>query len=146
MPHECSFFREMVIPHFDGQPSLEHVEQRRRSLTGSVDIASRNTGGNPSARAPGEGKDAGRMLGQGIERDLRASARMIHSSACDERGNVAVALARLGQQHEVGGLVVDREGEFAPDDPTDCRLTCALRKAHRTSQVVVIGQRQGRHA
>ena len=83
-----------------------------------------------------------------LQRDARLSARMIAPRAGDECADVAVSLARLGEQHEARGAVGAwrHERHFGADDAADAEFTRRGGEADSAAEVVVIGEREGGHA
>jgi hypothetical protein len=146
LPDEFAFLRETVVPALDGEPPLEDVEQRRRRLAGSVRVARRQAPRDPARGAAGECKEAARVRRQRVERHGRLATEGVHARARDERGDIAVPLARLGENDQVRARVVGQDGELCPDDPADAEFAGGLREAHSAAQVVVVGQGKRGHA
>ncbi len=146
MPDEGALLGEVMVPDLDGEPPLEEVEQGGRRLAGAIEVAGGDPRRDPPAGAAGEGEESAGVPRQRVERDLRAPARGIHPPAGDEGGEVAISLARLGEEDEVGGAVVHDQRQFAADDAADLRLARRLREAHGPPEVVVVGEGEGAHA
>jgi hypothetical protein len=143
---EFPFLGEPVVPALDGKPSLEDVEQRGGGLAGAIGIAGRDTARDPAGRAAGECKEPAAVGGERVEGDCRLTAECVHASARDQRGDVAVPLARLGEHDQVRTRAVGDDGEFRAYDPTDAELSRGYREAHRAAEVVVVGEGEGGHA
>ena len=90
------------------------------------------------------------MRGELVERDARlATVRHVLPREGDERGEVAVALARLGEQRQVRDerLRVTRarwndDGELGADDRRQLRFARRGGEADDASELVVVGDRE----
>ena len=170
-PDECPLLGQVVVPALDRDAPLEDVGERRQCLAGAVVVLARQALRHPAARTAGEGEEAAGVRGQRVERHGRPPARAVHARARHERREVAVPLARLGEEDEVRGTrdegrgtrdegrgtrdrrlqavrrlvrrhVPHRHAEFDADDRIDARRARRLGEAHGASQVIVVGERE----
>src|SRR5690606_31436910 len=91
---------------------------------------------------------AGAVCGELFEGDAWMAARMIATCARDERADVTVSLARLGEEHQARGAIsVGRyERDLRADDAADAEFTRSGGETHSAAEVVVIGEREGGRA
>src|SRR5438128_12373689 len=97
------------------------VEQRGCGFTGRIDVPACRKRGHPAARTTSEREQPIRVLRELFERDARAAACLrISSSECDQRREIRVALARLGEQRQVRDellvIVWNGDGELRTND------------------------------
>src|SRR3954468_17740926 len=160
--HRLALFGQPMIPAFDGYAAIECVFNRRRCLARAIEIASRYERRHPATRAPREREQPARVLRHEVERHGRLSPRIVHAGPCDERGEISVSLARLGEEYEmrdgclmVGGWwlttshqppTASHRTHFRPDDSVNSHLARCLREPHRASELVVIRERERRQA
>ena len=149
--HDGAFLRERMIPAFEGDTALEHVHQHRRRRARRVTLAAGEELRHPACRRAGECEEAGGVLRERVERHAGQAARMIHARARDEGAEVAVSVAVLGEQHDMGeerfgagGGHVERQ--FRPDDRIHPRRRGRRREPHGPAEVVAVGEREGAHA
>ena len=148
-----AFFGQAMIPALDGDAAPKNVEQRGRCLARPVGITALGQRSHPATRTTGERKQSCRVRCELVERHARRAARCIASCEGDERGEVAVSLARFGEQGQVGdewlGVVsarLDGDGELRTDEPAQPRLVRRDGEAHGATELVVIGEREGGEA
>ena len=146
LPDECLLLGKAVIPALDGQASVEEIEQRGHGFAGAVRIPGGEPLWHPAGRATGEREEAASMAGQGVERDGGISTRRVHAPPRDERAQVSIAFARLGQDDEVRAVVAGHHRQLGAEDAANVKLARGLGEPDRATEVVMVGQGEGRHA
>ena len=146
LPDEAAFLGQAMVPDFDGHPTLEEVDERRQRVTRFGRFVCGQERGDPAPRAPGEGKEAAGVPGEGVEGNAGGSPRVVEPAAGDEGGEVAVPFARFREQYDVRGMPIHLEGQLGAEDPIEPDLTRGLRKTHGAPEVVMIGEGEGGHA
>ena len=134
---------EPVIPALDGEPPIEDVVQPRGGLARAGCIAGDEPARDESARAAGEREQPLRVRGDGVERERGAPAIAVHARARDERGEIAVARAIFGEEHEmVRHAAVAAHGDLGADDALERTAVARLREGDDAAQLIVIGERE----
>ncbi len=140
-PDERALLFESVVPAFDGDAAAEDVDERGGGLARLVLEPARDEPRHPAARAAREREQSARMLREHVERHRRLTARPLHARLGDEHGQIPVALAILGEQHQVCGAR-HFYGELGPHDAIDPRFARRLRERDDAAELVVIGERE----
>ena len=128
----------------------EHVAQ---FTGGGVGVAGAPFGQqlrHPATRAAGEGHDALYVAGHEGPGHTGSAAFAVHASPCDERGDVAIAVARFGEEHHVraslGARVADvghAHGELDAQDAPDAERGAGRTEADHAPHFIVVGDGQG---
>jgi hypothetical protein len=132
--------------HSTGHSPVEEVHQCGERFVRTGGISSSKPAWDPAPGAAGEREEAVRVAGEGVEGDGGIAARRVHARPRDEGAQVAVSLARLGQRDEVRALAAGEHGQFGAQDAGQAQFTRREGEAHRAAQVVVVRQRERRHA
>ena len=92
---------EAVIPALDGEAAIEDVVQPRGGLARAGCIAANEPARHEPARAAGQREQSLRVRGDGVERERGRPRAAVHARARDQRREIAVARAILGEEHEM---------------------------------------------
>ena len=146
-----AFFWQRVVPALNGYPAFEHVDERGRRRAGVVVRTAGHESRHPATRAAGERKQSAGVARERVEIHARSPARVIEPRPRDERTQVAVSHAVLGEQHEVrqqrfgfggAGSVHHLYTQLHTDQPRKLRLPRRRGEPHHAADVVVIGERE----
>ena len=143
-----ALFGEPMVPALDGDAPVEDVEQGSGGIARAVNVSDGGERRHPAARTTGEREQPAAVTGECIEIDAWLAARSLHARERHERGEIAVAFARLGEQDEVMEILgrgrerLDRDRQLRADDRADADLAGCLREAHRATQLVMVGERE----
>jgi hypothetical protein len=160
LAHDVALLGEAVVPHLDGEAAAEDVVQRARRAPRAGEVARGDARGDGPARAAREAEDAARVARERVEVDAGVPALASHARPRDERRDVAVALARLGEEEEMGAVGFgvrgsgfricrnpepgtrnpDVDRQLHPHDPADRVLLGGLGEADDATEVVVVGE------
>ena len=141
-----ALFGEAMIPAFHREMLAEHVAQ---FTGGCVGIAGASFGQQlryPATGAAGECGHALHVTGNERPRHTGGAALAVHARPGDQRGDVAIAVARFGEQHHMraslGARVADvghAYGELNAQNATDAERGAGGAKPDHAAQIIVVG-------
>ena len=148
--HERALFGEPMIPAFHGQMLTEHVAQLTAGGVGIVGASLGQQLRHPAARTAGESGHAVYVTGDERPGHTGHAALAVHAGPRDKRGDVAVAVARLGEEHHMGasfGAGVADVGhahrELDAQDAVDAECLAGRAEPDHAPHFIVVGDGEG---
>ena len=145
---------EVVVLNFEKKVvAAENIRVRMRQTTRVFILVGENRLRNVPAQAGRKTDQALGMLGQQIQVDARLVIEALKVRGRDELDEIAVALLRLAQQHQmvvailIGARLVAllRNIDLAADHGMNASRLAGVIEFHRPKEIAVIGHCHGRH-
>ena len=142
-----ALFRKSMVPALDRDAvAAEDVNQVRRRFAAGLHVSPFGECGNPSARTAGEREQSTGVTRELVERDGWTAPWLVAPADRNECREIRVAFARFReewQMREQGLFVVasvNGDGELRADEAGKSRVARRGGEAHRSPQLVVIGE------
>ena len=148
--YERALFGEAMIPAFHGEMLAKHVAQFTGGGVGVVGTSFSQQLRHPAAGTSGECHDAVYMARNEGPRHTGRTTLAVHAGPRDQRGDIAIAVARFGEEHHMGasfGARVADVGhahrELDAQDAVDAECFTGGAEPDHASHFIVVGDGEG---
>ena len=148
--HQRALFRQAMIPAFHREMLTEHIAQFTGGGVGVAGAALGQQLRHPAARTAGEGHHTLYMARHERPGHTRGAAFAVHARPRDQRGDVAIAVARFSEEHHVGASFGARvadvghpHGKLDAQNAADAERGAGRAEADHAPHFIVVGDGQG---